>query len=414
MRKFPIAAFGTLALALSACSSEEAGNAKDADSLLTDDWNVVQDAAKGQEVNMYMWGGSDNINDYLDEWVAPRMKEEYGIELKRVPMNDAQDIINQLLDEKVAGKTDGSMDIVWINGENFKAAKENGLLWGDFTGQLPNFNDYVDAEAPEVSEDFGEPVEGLEAPWGKAQFVLVHDENEFGNPPRSMSELAEWVKQNPGQFTYPAPPDFTGSAFVRQVLYETTGGHEQYRQPAADIEDLEERLEPMWQYLNSIEPYLWREGATYPESLAKQDQLFASGEIGMTMSYDPALAASEVLKGRFPQSTRTYLLDGGTLSNTHFLSIPFNASDKAGALVAINELMSPAAQTAKLSPENWGDLTALDLEKLSPEQQQAMNEVDLGEATLSIEELEQNRLPELSSDYIDIIEEGWTEHVAKD
>lgn len=414
MRKFPIAAFGTLALALSACSSEEAGNAKDADSLLTDDWNVVRDAAKGQEVNMYMWGGSDNINDYLDEWVVPRMKEGYGIELKRVPMNDAQDIINQLLDEKVAGKTDGSMDIVWINGENFKAAKENGLLWGDFTGQLPNFNDYVDAEAPEVSEDFGEPVEGLEAPWGKAQFVLVHDENEFGNPPRSMSELAEWVKQNPGQFTYPAPPDFTGSAFVRQVLYETTGGHEQYRQPAADIEDLEERLEPMWQYLNSIEPYLWREGATYPESLAKQDQLFASGEIGMTMSYDPALAASEVLKGRFPQSTRTYLLDGGTLSNTHFLSIPFNASDKAGALVAINELMSPAAQTAKLSPENWGDLSALDLEKLSPEQQQAMNEVDLGEATLSIEELEQNRLPELSSDYINIIEEGWTEHVAKD
>lgn len=76
--------------------------------------------------------------------------------------------------------------------------------------------------------------------------------------------------------------------------------------------------------------------------------------------------------------------------------------------------MSPAAQTAKLSPENWGDLTALDLEKLSPEEQQAMNEVDLGEATLSIEELEQNRLPELSSDYIDIIEKGWTEHVAKE
>ncbi|WP_232787011.1 hypothetical protein [Planococcus sp. MB-3u-03] len=134
----------------------------------------------------------------------------------------------------------------------------------------------------------------------------------------------------------------------------------------------------------------------------------------MTMSYDPALAASEVLKGRFPESTRTYLLDGGTLANTHFLSIPFNASDKAGALVAINELMSPAAQTSKLSPENWGDLTALDLEKLSPEQQQAMNEVDLGEATLSIEELEQNRLPELSSDYIDIIEKGWTEYVAKE
>lgn len=414
MKTYPITAFSILALALSACSSGDAGNATDADNLLTDDWEVIQDAAQGQEVNMYMWGGNDNINTYLDDWVAPRMKEQHGIELTRVPMNDAQDIINQLLDEKTAGKTDGSMDIVWINGENFKAAKDNGLLWGDFTGQLPSFNDYIDADAPEVSQDFGEPVEGLEAPWGKAQFVFVHDEDKHESPPASMAELADWVEENPGQFTYPAPPDFTGSAFVRHVLYETTGGHEQYQQPAADIEDLEERLEPMWQYLNSIEPYLWRGGETYPESLAKQDQLFASGEIGMTMSYDPALAASEVLKGRFPESTRTYLLDGGTLANTHFLSIPFNASDKAGALVAINELMSPEAQTAKLSPENWGDLTALDLEKLSPEQQQAMNEVDLGEATLSIEELEQNRLPELSSDYIDIIEKGWTEHVAKE
>lgn len=414
MKIYPITTVSVLALALSACSSEQVGSATDAESLLTDDWSVIQEAAQGQEVNMYMWGGNDNINTYLDDWVAPRMKEQHGVELTRVPMNDAQDIINQLLDEKTAGKTDGSMDIVWINGENFKAAKDNGLLWGDFTGQLPNFNDYIDAEAPEVSQDFGEPVEGLEAPWGKAQFVFVHDETQHETPPKSMAELADWVQEHPGQFTYPAPPDFTGSAFVRQVLYETTGGHEQYQQPAAEIEDLEQRLEPMWQYLNSIEPYLWREGETYPESLAKQDQLFASGEIGMTMSYDPALAASEVLKGRFPESTRTYLLDGGTLANTHFLSIPFNASDKAGALVAINELMSPAAQTAKLSPENWGDLTALDLEKLSPEQQQAMNAVDLGEATLSIEELEQNRLPELSSDYIDIIEKGWTEHVAKE
>lgn len=414
MKTYPLAALGTLGIILSACSSEDAGNATNADSLLAADWDAIQDTAQGQEVNMYMWGGSDNINNYLDEWVAPRIKQDYGIELNRVPMNDAQDIINQLLDEKIAGKTEGSMDIIWINGENFKAAKDNDLLWGDFTGQLPNFNDYVDADAPEVSEDFGEPVEGLEAPWGKAQFVLVHDENQYEDPPKSMSELADWVKQNPGQFTYPAPPDFTGSAFIRQVLYETTGGHEQYQQPAADIGNLEERLEPMWQYLNSIEPYLWREGETYPESLAKQDQLYASGEIAMTMSYDPALAASEVLKGRFPESTRTYVLDEGTLANTHFLSIPFNASDKAGALVAINELLSPAAQTAKLSPENWGDLTALDLEKLSPEQQQAMNEVDLGEATLPIEELEQNRLPELSSDYIDIIEEGWTEYVAKE
>lgn len=405
----------TLALSLAACSSETGnGGASEAEDLLSSDWQEVVDAAEGQEVNMYMWGGSDNINRYLDEWVAPRLKEDYDVELNRVPMNDAQDIINQLLDEKTAGKTSGSMDIIWINGENFKAAKDNELLWGDFTGQLPNFMEYVDPDAPEIAEDFGEPVEGLEAPWGKAQFVFVHDQDKSENPPKSMDELADWVQENPGQFTYPALPDFTGSAFVRHVLYETTGGFEQYQRPASEIDDLEARFEPMWQYLNSIKPYLWREGKTYPESLAKQNQLFASGEIGMTMSYDPALAASEVLKGRFPESTRTFILDGGTLANTHFLSIPFNSSDKAGALVAINEMMSPAAQTAKLSPEYWGDLSALDMDKLSPEQQQAMNEVDMGTATLSLEELENHRLPELSADWIEIIEKGWMENVAQE
>ncbi|HSJ37004.1 MAG TPA: ABC transporter substrate-binding protein [Planococcus sp. (in: firmicutes)] len=415
MKSYSILAPLALALTLAACSSETGdGGASDAEDLLSSDWQEVVDAAEGQEVNMYMWGGSDNINRYLDEWVAPRLKEDYGVDLNRVPMNDAQDIINQLLDEKTAGKTSGSMDIIWINGENFKAAKDNELLWGDFTGQLPNFIEYVDPDAPEIAEDFGEPVEGLEAPWGKAQFVFVHDKDKSENPPKSMDELADWVQENPGQFTYPALPDFTGSAFVRHVLYETTGGFEQYQRPASEMDDLEERLEPMWQYLNSIKPYLWREGKTYPESLAKQDQLFASGEIGMTMSYDPALAASEVLKGRFPESTRTFILDGGTLANTHFLSIPFNSSDKAGALVAINEMLSPAAQTAKLSPEYWGDLSALDMDKLSPEQQQAMNEVDMGTATLSLEELESHRLPELSADWIEIIEKGWMENVAQE
>lgn len=415
MKKIMLLAAGMLSLAVAACAQENTQEtAKENTDLLASDWQKVSGAAAGQTVNMYMWGGSENINRYLDDWVAPRMKETHNIELNRVPVNDTQDIINRLIDEKSVGKTDGSMDIIWINGENFKIAKDNALLWGNFNSRLPNFTDYVDADAPEIAKDFGESVDGLEAPWGKAQFVLVHDEKKSANPPKSMKELADWVQANPGQFTYPAPPDFTGSAFIRHVLYETTGGFEQYQRPAEEMDDLESRLEPMWQYLNSIEPFLWRGGETYPESLAKLDQLYASGEVGMTMSYDPALAASEVLKGRFPESTRTYLLDGGTLANTHFLAIPFNSSSKAGAMVAINELLSPEAQTAKLSPENWGDLSALDLSKLSPQERQAMNEVDLGPATLPLAELEENRLPELAADYLEIIEKGWFEHVAKE
>jgi ABC-type uncharacterized transport system YnjBCD substrate-binding protein len=46
------------------------------------------------------------------------------------------------------------------------------------------------------------------------------------DPPRTIPDLVEWIKANPGQFTYAAPPDFTGSAFVRHVCYHAAGGYE--------------------------------------------------------------------------------------------------------------------------------------------------------------------------------------------
>lgn len=50
------------------------------------------------------------------------------------------EILNLLLNEKQAGTDKGSIDIIWINGENFASAKENGLLFGPFASELENFS----------------------------------------------------------------------------------------------------------------------------------------------------------------------------------------------------------------------------------------------------------------------------------
>lgn len=406
--------FLILAVGCSQGTTEQENDEATSVDLLQADWEEVLAEADGQTVNLYMWGGSDTINRYIDEWVAPRLKEKTGVTLNRIPMNDTKDIINQLLNEKQVGKESGSMDVIWINGENFKTAKENELLWGSYIHQLPHYNQFVAKDAPNINNDFGEDINGLEAPWGTAQFVFVYDENKVKNPPKSMEELKKWVKENPGKFTYPAPPDFTGSAFVRHALYETTGGYEQYFKSLEDQEHLNKTVQPLWNFLNEIEPYLWREGKTYPESLAKLDQLFANGEVWMTMGYDPARASAEIQKGLFPESTRTFVLDGGTLSNTHYLSIPFNSSHKAGAMTAINFMLSPDAQITKLDPKYWGDLMAIDPEMLSEEDQNRVNEVDMGAATLPADVLSNHRLPEIPAAYVETIEKGWMEHVAKE
>lgn len=414
------AAGAALALFLSGCAAQSSTAPKApsdtkpaAVDLKTAPWLDVTAAAKGQEVSIYMWGGSDSINTWMDTYVAPQVKEQYGITLKRVPLNATADVINKLLAEKQAGNQSGTADLVWINGENFKAARQGDLLWGPFADRLPSFTTYYDTKAPEVTSDFGYPVEGYEVPWGKAQFVMVYDSAKVPNPPKTFAALAQWAKANPGRFTYPAAnADFTGSAFLRMALYATTGGFQQYL-GSYDPTKLESKWQATFDYLNALKPYLWRKGETYPENLAKLDQLYSDGEVWLSMHYDPAAAQNLISKGTYPKTTRTYVFDTGTIANTHFLGIPFNAPHKAGAMAVANFLLSPAAQASKFDPKNWGDFPAFDPSKVPADVKAALDKIDLGPATLSPGELAQHRVPEIGADYLKHLQDGWTAHVAQ-
>jgi putative spermidine/putrescine transport system substrate-binding protein len=381
--------------------------------LLNSNWEEIAAESKGQVVNIHMWGGDNSVNEYIDIWAAPKLKEKFDITLNRVPINDARDMVNKILTEKDVNKTKGSIDIFWINGENFKICKDNELLWGDFVDKLPKYNEFVDKNADDMKYDFGESTEGLEAPWGKSQFVFIYDSDKVKNPPKSMEELKEWVIKNPGKFTYSAPPDFTGSAFVRQVLIDITGESEQYV-GEIDKDEFNKKCELLWDYLNDIKPYLWREGKTYPESSTKLDQLYGNGEVWMTMSYNPMHALNKIETGEFSSTSRVFLLEKGTLSNTHYLSIPFNASNKAGAMVVINFLLSPEAQITKFDSTVWGDGLAISADKLSQEYKDKLKSINTGENILKPEELEKHRIPEISSEYVDQVEKGWMKNVAKE
>jgi putative spermidine/putrescine transport system substrate-binding protein len=302
------------------------------------------------------------------------------------------------------------VDLVWINGENFATGADADLWFGPWAERLPNAR-YIAWESPEISRDFGYPVEGREAPWGKAQFVMTYDSKKVKDPPKSAEELRSWVEEHPGRFTYPAPPDFTGNAFVEQMFYEITGDVQRYQKPFNQTV-FEERAPKVYEFFNEIEPNLWRSGETYPESSTALNKLYADGEVWLTMSYNPQEAQRQIDKGLFPKSTRTYLLEGGTLANTHYVAIPFDAGNKAGAQVVANFLESPAAQREKLKPEVWGDLPALDLTKLPKDEREGF-ESPGGPATLSTQELQENRLPEARSEWLLALQKGWREEVLK-
>ncbi|KXG73869.1 ABC transporter substrate-binding protein [Thermotalea metallivorans] len=377
--------------------------------ITAEDWNSILEKAKGTTVNFYGWGGSQKVNEWIDNYVSRKLKEEYDIILNRVPM-DIDDILNKLLGEKQLNSKEGTIDIVWINGENFFTAKRNGLLFGPFVDDLPNYKKYVDTESIEIKYDFGFPVEGYEAPYGKAQLVLIGDQAQIVQFPRNHEELFEMVKNNPGKFTYPAPPDFTGSAFVRNIIYDIVG-YKQFMNMEADKQKVAEVIKPAMDYLKKIKPYLWQEGKTYPATVAQLDNMYADHEVFMTISYNPNHVASKIGTGEFPTTSQAFIFEKGTIGNTHFLAIPYNATNKEGALVAINFLLSPKAQASKYDPKNWGDLPVLDNGKFSDEEKKLFHDVKLGEGVLPQDILLAHRLPEIPAHLIPIIEEIWQENI---
>lgn len=379
--------------------------------LFASDWGAVLDASRGTTVNFYGWGGDPNVNAWLDTFVAPRLKERYDIALNRVGMGIGE-VLNKLLSEKAAGKTDGVIDVVWINGENFFAARRNDLLFGPFTQSLPNFREFVDAAAGDVAFDFGFPTEGYESPYGKAQLVFFRDTERLKEAPGGHEELLEAAKKHPGTITYPAPPDFTGSAFVRTVVCDIVG-REALASLPADKEALRKAVAPAMEFLVALKPYLWMRGESYPASGSQIKNMFADGEIILGMSYTPFLAPGRVAAGEFPESTESFVFEKGTVGNTHFLAIPFNASNISGAMVVINEILTPEAQASKYDPAVWGDLPVLEYARLSPEERALFESVDTGKGAVPLDFMLRRRVPELPANFIPILDEIWRETVLK-
>lgn len=371
------------------------------------DFDTIIEQAKGDTVSFYGWGGDEDRNRWLNETVAPVLKEKYDITLEIVGM-DIDDILAKLSGEKQAGLEEGTIDMIWINGENFYSAKENDLLFGPFVEQLPNFEKYIDGDDEEVKNDFGFPIEGYEAPYAKAQMVFINDSAVTKETPRNAEEFMEYCKKYEGKVTYPALPDFTGSAFVRTLIYDIVG-HEQFIGMEPDKEVVKEAIEPALVYLRELNKYLWNQGKTFPSTSGEVNNMFEDGELVMTMSYGPYSVATGIEKGIYKDTVRTFVFDKGTVGNTNYIAIANNSPNKAAAMVAINEIISAEIQATQF--EELKELPVVSYGKLNAEEKARFDNVDIGQGVLPQDELLSKRLPEMPANIVPIVEEIWLEEV---
>ena len=395
------------AVALAACGG---GSRATASSITLDvgNWSSVLAPAKGQTVSWYMYGGDTVLNTFVTGYVANQLKKD-GVTLKQVKITDTVDAVNAVLGEKQAGKnTGGSVDAIWINGENFATGVQAKLWDCGWPQELPNAQ-YVDFTNPAVATDFGVPVDGCEAAWQQADSALVYDSAKLSSADvTSVSSLFAWAKAHPGQFTYPALPDFTGSMAVRTILYDTIGGPSSLAGPF-DAATYAPAAAKLWGRLNAIAPSLWRGGSTYPASQDAVEKLYSDGEISAFFTYGPGAVGTQVSQGLFPNTTREAVLAGGNIGNESFLAIPYNAAHTAGALVLANMLQDPQTQLALYKAE--GTYPGIDLAKTDPATQAQFAAVPISPSVLPLTALTRNAQPELASGYVTRIEADWKTHV---
>jgi ABC-type uncharacterized transport system YnjBCD substrate-binding protein len=352
------------------------------------------------------------VNNYVDQQVSAEAAK-YGITINRVAVTDASVFVNKITSEKQAGKdTGGSIDLIWVNGENYYTLRQGNLLFGPWADNIPN-SVLVNWSDPSFANDMGYSVDNYESPWGTAQYQMVYDSAKVNESelPHDFTELMTWAKAHPGRFTYAAPPAFMGTTFIKEALYELTGGYPQYANHDLTLDQFQSMSAPLYDYLNTLEPYLWNEGKTYPAEITDLNRMFSNGEIDLTMSFSGAGIASDIASGSLPSTAKVYCMNT-SIANTNYVAIPFNANAKAAAMVVANILLDPEQQALHINLTGSGP--GIDVNALSGWRADAINTVYDSLPAGSIpprEELARTSAPDLGGNLVSYLETVWTEKI---
>ena len=369
-------------------------------------WEKIITNGSNKIVKFHAWGGSKNINEYIN-WVGKRVQKIYGINLKHIKIKDTSQAVKKVLYEKISKKNQGgSIDLIWINGENFSSMLNHDLLmYENWIRELPN-SKYLDlAKESSLMYDFGIYNEGREMPWGLSQLIYFYDSSKVLQPPKNIFELKNYILKNPGRVTFPQPPDFTGTSFLKQVLSELTNKNVLLKEKFKPNKH-NSILNKLWKWLDEVTPFLWKQGKHYTKNYLSLSQLLSDDEIDLSMSFNISFPSNEVLKGNLPLTTKSYISDNGSLANTHYLTIPYNASNPSASKLVVNFLISPEAQLKKQDSNIWGDPNILSFKKLEKKWLKKFNELLEGPAKISQSDL-QNKIAEPHPSWVLEIEQEW-------
>ena len=391
-------------------------------------WDKVESRAKGEkELNFYYWGGDDTLNVWIDSVVRPAMAER-GVKLNPVRITATKDAVDLVLTELAAGKAEGegSVDVIWLNGENFFTLAQQDALWGSFAETLPNSKNFVWDPASPLSgpnlRDFGTETNGREIPWSGEQYVCAMNGQyvQAADTPATFADLKTYLEDNPGKFTYVKPPHYVGNTFVQEAIYAHNpdgNGAEPFQKSVDEIgaKELARLIAPGLDYLKGIEPLLaTADGGKprYPEDTAALDSMFLNAEVYFNCKFGIYAVNSGLITGRYPEAAQEFIFpEKLMIKNKNYLAIPLNSPNPASALVFADYMSSVDAQASKL--KTVGYPVGIDPTQLSANDRELVRIAAPSHYGVTSEELDANAVADTNASLVDIIEATWLEYIER-
>lgn len=401
-----IMSIATISLSLmSGCSvTEKILDSNDSESQA---WELITDSAARTEVVICVDPSDEAMSDWLQDEFATRLKTKYNVTLRVVPQT-IDKTFEKIKDDIDQEREIGFYDVLLLNGDTFKQALQADYLYGPFTDKLPSANAYLNQRALELRYDEGEAIAGYEIPYAKSQLIMIYDENYFYDIPTTTDEFYALVQEFDGLFTYPDPrTSKEGEAFILSLMMPYLD-LEKANSGDYTEEALKEAVMPALRDLKALSTYLY---PTYPETVEALDALYKEGSVIMSMSLENNYATDQLKAYEYPEESDVFMLPEGTTGYTDYAAIAATSPNKSGAIVVIDELLSPDSQQELYDPKYIGKLPVYDMESTPTEALSSLKTVKLKSTTLSYDELLPMRMPELSPSVRQTLVNLWTQNV---
>ena len=332
------------------------------------------DSAEGGKSKVTLWAtGSDNVRTIFETLTKDFNEnsdyaDKYEVELQfMLSGTGAQTLADMVAAAAKANQTETDYDIIDMSGDDLskivsQIGEESFVKLDD--SKLPNAAS-VEAEST-VATDYVQPYRGTTV-------ILAYDSEAVPEPPKTMDELVEWMKANPGRFAYNTPgTGGAGDSFVRTAVYNFL--------PEEAITSDDPKWEEQWdegfEFLASIHPYMYKSGGSivYPNKNQGTLDLLNQGEIDMCANWAD-MVLSQRAQGAIKDTIQIAQLDPALTGSLQTLSIPTIGSNEEGAYAFMDYMLSPEAQqimvtemaaiplidTADMDMTGYEDLAGLDV-----------------------------------------------------